>query len=202
MHHRFLMSFTKQTRCVAAIATSSVSCGSALSYDIVTAKLKPFPIILLLSGNQGFQGSTAHMNRHPELDSINVLIVDDHPIIREGLRKLLETEPDIVIVAEAATGQSALETARHLQPDVVLLDINLPDVNGIEVTSKLKAERSHVAVVLLTAYDDKEQVLHAMRAGASAYAPKDIEPEKLVAVIRQVARGNYVIDGKVFNERG
>src|SRR5258708_6771976 len=142
------------------------------------------------------------MNRHPELDSINGLIVDDHPIIREGLRKLLETEPDIVIMAEAATGQSALETARHLQPDVVLLDINLPDVNGIEVTSKLKAERSHVAVVLLTAYDDQEQVLHAMRAGASAYCPKEIEPEKLIAVIRQVARGNYVIDGKVFNERG
>ncbi len=142
------------------------------------------------------------MDTHQELNSINVLIVDDHPLIREGLRKLLDMEPDINIMAEAGTGQQALDIARHLQPDVVMLDINLPDLNGIEVTSKIKAERSHIAVVLLTAYDDEEQVLHALRAGASAYCPKDIDPERLVAVIRQVARGNFVISGKVYNERG
>ncbi len=136
------------------------------------------------------------------LHKINVLIVDDHPIMREGLRKLLQEEPDIMVVAEAGTGQQALDIARDLQPDVVLLDINLPNLNGIQVTSKLKAERTGIAVVLLTAYDDEEQVLHAMRAGASAYCPKDIEPERLMNVIRQVARGNYMIAGKVYNERG
>jgi DNA-binding NarL/FixJ family response regulator len=133
---------------------------------------------------------------------INVLIVDDHPIMREGLRKLLEAEPDLVVIAEAGTGQQALDMARDTQPDVVLLDINLPNLNGIQVTSRLKADRNRIAVVLLTAYDDEEQVLHAMRAGASAYCPKDIEPERLMGVIRQVAQGNFMIAGKVYNERG
>jgi DNA-binding NarL/FixJ family response regulator len=143
------------------------------------------------------------MDKHQELNSlINVVIVDDHPMIREGLRKLLGDEPDIVILAEAGTGQQALDIAREMQPDVVLLDINLPDLNGIQVTSKLKGERTHMAVVLLTAYDDEEQILHAMRAGASAYCPKDIEPDRLMNVIRQVAKGNFVIAGKVYNERG
>src|SRR5437773_12460966 len=118
------------------------------------------------------------MNNSPKPDTerkINVLIVDDHPIMREGLRKLVEQEPDIVVIAEAGTGLQALEVARDTQPDVVLLDINLPNLNGIQVTSRLKADRNRIAVVLLTAYDDEEQVLHAMRAGASAYCPKDIE---------------------------
>jgi DNA-binding NarL/FixJ family response regulator len=143
------------------------------------------------------------MDKHQDLKSlINVVIVDDHPLIREGLRKLLGDQPDLVILAEASTGQQALDVAREMQPDVVLLDINLPDLNGIQVTSKLKNERNHIAVVLLTAYDDEEQILHAMRAGASAYCPKEIDPDKLMAVIRQVAKGNFVIAGKVYNERG
>jgi DNA-binding NarL/FixJ family response regulator len=138
-----------------------------------------------------------------ELDSkITIVIVDDHPLIREGLRKLLSDEKDIVILGEASTGQQALDLARDVQPDVVLLDINLPDLNGIQVTSKLKSERTHMAVVLLTAYDDEEQILHAMRSGASAYCPKDIDVERLLSVIRQVAKGNFVIAGKVYNERG
>ena len=143
------------------------------------------------------------MDKFQELKSlINVVIVDDHPLIREGLRKLLGDQPDIAVLAEAGTGHQALEIARDMQPDVVLLDINLPDLNGLQVTSRLKGERTHMAVVLLTAYDDAEQVLHAMRAGASAYCPKDIEPDMLLNVIRQVARGNFVIYGKTYNERG
>jgi DNA-binding NarL/FixJ family response regulator len=136
------------------------------------------------------------------LEKISILIVDDHPIIREGLRKLLELEDDIVVLAEAGTGQQALEFVRQSQPDVVLLDINLPNLNGLQVTAQLKADRNHTAVVLLTAYDDDEQILHAMRAGASAYCPKDIPTDRLMEVIRQVARGNYVIGGKIYNERG
>lgn len=133
---------------------------------------------------------------------INVLIVDDHPILREGLHKLLETEGDITVVAEAGTGEEALAIVRRIQPDVVLLDINLPTLNGLQVTARLKAEHSHIGVVLLTAYDETEQILHAMRVGASAYCPKDIETNRLLAVIRHVARGNYVIGDKVYNERG
>ncbi len=136
------------------------------------------------------------------LRKITILIVDDHPIMREGLRKLLELEQDIIVVGEAGTGEDALTTARQIQPDVVLLDINLPNLNGLQVTSLLKADRRRIAVVLLTAYDDEEQILHAMRAGASAYCPKDIATDRLMDVIRQVARGNFVIGGKVYNERG
>ncbi|MEP7286585.1 MAG: response regulator transcription factor [Chloroflexota bacterium] len=143
------------------------------------------------------------MDKHPEISElINIVIVDDHPLIREGLHKLLGSETDIVVLAEAANGLQALTTIREVQPDVVLLDINLPDMNGIQVTSKLKSEWRHMAIVLLTAYDDDEQILHAMRAGASAYCPKEIEPDRLMNVIRQVARGNFVIGGKVYNERG
>src|SRR5436309_1798238 len=133
---------------------------------------------------------------HQELNAlhkITVLIVDDHPIIRDGLRKLLEMEQDIVVIAEAGSGQQALELVREVQPDVVLLDINLPNLNGLQVTSQLKADRNRTGIVLLTAYDDDEQILHAMRSGASAYCPKDIETDRLLEVIRQVARGNYVI---------
>src|SRR5258708_7356376 len=130
------------------------------------------------------------------LHNISVMIVDDHPIMREGLRKLLQDQEDLYVIAEGTTGPQALELARDHQPDVVLLDINLPELNGIQVASKLKAERSKIAVVLLTAYDDDEQVLHAMRAGASAYCPKDIEPERLLTVIRQAAKGNDIIRDK------
>jgi DNA-binding NarL/FixJ family response regulator len=130
------------------------------------------------------------------------MIVDDHPIIREGLRKLLEMESDIIVIAETGTGEQALALAREKQPDVVLLDINLPRMNGLQVASLLKADRTRTAVVLLTAYDDEEQILHAMRSGASAYCPKDIETDRLLEVIRQVSRGNFVIGGKVYNERG
>ena len=142
------------------------------------------------------------INDHRELSAlrkITVLIVDDHPIMREGLRRLLELEQDITVLAEVGTGEQALEVAHRIQPDVVLLDINLPTLNGLQVTSRLKNERRHIAVVLLTAYDDQEQILHAMRAGASAYCPKDIDPDKLIEVIRQAAGGNFIVQGKVYN---
>src|SRR5258708_25775113 len=84
------------------------------------------------------------MDNHQELNSINILIVDDHPLIREGLRKLLDMEPDINIMAEAGTGQQALEIPRHLQPDVVMLAINLPNLDAIRGTSQLNAERNQI----------------------------------------------------------
>jgi DNA-binding NarL/FixJ family response regulator len=137
-----------------------------------------------------------------QLSTIKVLIVDDHPIMRGGLHKLLDLEEDIVVLGEAGTGEQALENIREMQPDVVLLDINLPDLNGLQVTARLKAERNRAAIVLLTAYDDSDQELYAMRAGAAAYCPKAIEPDRLFEVIRHVAGGKFVIGGKVYNERG
>lgn len=136
------------------------------------------------------------------LRKITVLIVDDHPVFRQGLHNLLKTEDDIEVLAEGASGEEALALTSTLQPDVLLLDINLPGMNGLQVTSRLKADHSPTAIILLTAYDDAEQVLHAMRSGGSAYCPKDIEPEILVDVIRRVAQGYYVIGQHTFDHEG
>ena len=133
------------------------------------------------------------LREHRTSDSISVLIVDDHPLFRDGLQKALELEDDIRVVGQCADGEQALLSAARLAPDVVLLDINLPSINGLQVARQLKAEHSHIAVVFLTAYHDSQQVLHAMRAGASAYCPKDIMPDDLIDVIREVARGYYIV---------
>ncbi|HEX3049583.1 MAG TPA: response regulator transcription factor [Aggregatilineaceae bacterium] len=133
---------------------------------------------------------------------IRLLIVDDHPVFRQGLRNIFATEDDIQVIAEGASGEQALHLVHELQPDVLLLDINLPGINGLQVTSRLKAEHSPTAIVLLTAYDDIEQVLHAMRSGGAAYCPKDIEPELLIDVVRKAARGYYIIGNRVFDKEG
>jgi DNA-binding NarL/FixJ family response regulator len=132
---------------------------------------------------------------------VTLLIVDDHPVFRQGLRNVFMTEPDIDVVAEGASGEEALHLVHTLQPDVLLLDINLPGINGLQVTSRLKADHAQTAIVLLTAYDDMEQVLHAMRSGGAAYCPKDIEPELLIDIVRNVARGYFVVGNQVFDEQ-
>lgn len=136
--------------------------------------------------------------RHAAPLRISLVLVDDHPVFRQGLRNIFAAEDDIRILAEAATGEEALRLCRVLVPDVVVLDINLPGLNGLQVTHRLKAEQVPTAVVLLTAYDDFEQVLHAMRSGAAAYCPKDIEPDALVNVVRQVMQGYYVVNGELY----
>ncbi len=134
--------------------------------------------------------------------SIRLLIIDDHPVFRQGLRDIFDTEDDIEVIAEGNSGELALQLVHRLQPDVLLLDINLPGINGLQVTSRLKSEHSTTAIVLLTAYDDMEQVLHAMRSGGAAYCPKDVEPETLVEVVRNVARGYYVVGHQMFDREG
>jgi DNA-binding NarL/FixJ family response regulator len=135
-------------------------------------------------------------------DKIRVLIVDDHPIMRDGLARLLELADDIVVIGQAPSGEEALKLVRTLRPQVVLLDINLPGANGLEVTAQIKNEfRSNVNVVLMTAHDDQEQIIHAMRIGASGYASKEIETQKLIETIEHAARGGYVIHGKLYSER-
>jgi DNA-binding NarL/FixJ family response regulator len=136
------------------------------------------------------------------MDRIRILVIDDHPLFRQGLRDVLRNEPDIEVVGEGADGQEALALTHSLKPDALILDINLPELNGLQVTRQLRAERVTCAVVMLTAYDDIEQVLHAFRAGASAYCPKDVHPSKLVEVIRQVVQGHYVLGDQVFDREG
>jgi DNA-binding NarL/FixJ family response regulator len=127
------------------------------------------------------------------LKKITVLIVDDHPLFREGLQRALELEDDVVIAGHCEDGEMALRLTRQYQPDVILLDVNLPTMNGLQVARQLKAERAGVAVVLLTAYHEVGQVIHAMRAGASAYCAKTITPDDLIAIIRDAAAGYYII---------
>ncbi len=133
---------------------------------------------------------------------IRLLIVDDHPVFRQGLLRIFDAEEDIQVVAEGGSGEQALELVHALRPDVLLLDINLPGINGLQVASRLKSEHASTAIVLLTAYDDMEQVLHAMRSGGAAYCPKDIEPEQLVNIVRTVARGYFVVEGRVLDADG
>jgi len=134
-------------------------------------------------------------------DRIELLIVDDHPVFRRGLRDVLAVQTDIAIVGEAADGESAIEKAVELHPDVVLMDINLPSINGLQATRRLKSRAPDISVIMLTAYDDEEQVYHAIRAGASAYYAKDVDPQELVEAIRQVSQGLYVVGGAVLDER-
>ncbi len=130
----------------------------------------------------------------------SLMLVDDHPLFRQGLRRVLEAEEDLEVIMEVADGEEALRLAKQLAPDVVIMDINLPHMNGLQVTRELKHAAPEVAVIMLTAYHDDEQIFHSVRAGAAAYFPKDVTPRRLVEAIRQVSRGNYVIDDEVLNK--
>lgn len=132
---------------------------------------------------------------------ISVLIVDDHPLFRDGLKQALELEEDIVVVGYSDEGEDAIRKARLLRPDVILLDINLPGMNGFQVARQIKSERPDMAVVVLTAYHDIQQVVHAMRAGASAYCSKEVTPDELVEIVRETVRGYYVVGGERLDQR-
>jgi DNA-binding NarL/FixJ family response regulator len=133
---------------------------------------------------------------------IDVMIVDDHPVFRQGLKNVLAAQEDLCIIDEAADGETAIEKAEERNPDVVIMDINLPELNGLQATRELKERCPEINVIMLTAYDDEEQIYHAIRSGASAYHAKDVRPERLVGVIRQVNEGYYVVDNAVLDEKG
>lgn len=129
-------------------------------------------------------------------DTIRVLIVDDHPIYRSGLETALQYADDIESVGVSENGEDALRQIRKKTPDIVLLDVNLPGMNGLQVARQLRNEHDKLSVVILTAHHDTEQIIHAMRSGAAAYCPKDLGAEKLITIIRDVAAGYYVVDDK------
>lgn len=135
------------------------------------------------------------------MERIRVLIVDDHPFFREGLQRVFSAEEDLEVVGEASDGEEAVRQAGRLRPDVVIMDVNLPTINGLEATRRIKDDYPQVNVVILTAYDDEEQVYRAVRSGASAYHSKDVNPQELVATIRHVYAGRYVLRQTVLTER-
>ena len=120
---------------------------------------------------------------------IRVLIADDQPVVRSGLRMIFDGEEDISIVGEACDGAEAVEAARHTQPDVVLMDIRMPGMDGIEATRRLTTEGEHLRVVILTAYDPDQHVFESLAAGASGFLLKSDSPERLIAAVRAVHAG-------------
>jgi len=131
---------------------------------------------------------------------VRIAVVDDHPFFRDGICRTLELVPDFELVGEFDDGAKGLKAIRHTQPDIAVLDVNLPTMNGLEVLKVLKSERLPTRVIILTAHHDIEQTIHVIRAGAYAYAAKDIEPETLVKVVRGVASNAYVINGKRYTQ--
>lgn len=131
---------------------------------------------------------------------IRLMIVDDHPLFRAGLRRIVELEDDFNIISEVANGAEALEKARAVKPQVILMDVNLPGMNGLQVTRELMTSHSECAVIILTAFHDDEQMLHALRCGASSYFPKDVNPQMLVDAIRQVATGKFVVNEQILSK--
>ena len=125
--------------------------------------------------------------------TIRLLLIDDHAVVRSGLRMLLESESDMVIVGEGGTAREALEAVARLTPDLVLMDIGLPDMSGIEVTQKIKTGWPQVAVVALTIHEDEEYFFKMLEAGASGYVPKRAAPEELLSAIRVAAAGEVYL---------
>ncbi|MDQ2953216.1 MAG: response regulator transcription factor [Chloroflexota bacterium] len=126
-----------------------------------------------------------------------VLLVDDHELVRQGIAAMLHGAADVQVVAEARTGREALEVARRELPDVVLMDVKMPDMDGLEATRKLKEERPRTAVVMLTMHDNPTYLREAVRAGAAGYLLKDVSKDELLDAIRQVATGGAFIESQM-----
>lgn len=125
--------------------------------------------------------------------ALRVIIADDHKLFREGLRRVLELDGGFEVVGEAATGEQALGLLARVKCDLVLMDINMPELNGVEATKRISAEYSEVAVLVLSIHDDREYLLEVLKAGASGYLLKDVEPAALMEAMRTVARGGSIV---------
>jgi len=130
-------------------------------------------------------------------DPITVLLVDDHELVRRGVRAFLETRPDITVVAEAGSGEEAVRLAAEYAPDVALMDLIMPGMDGVEATRLLTARSPRTSVVMLTSYHDDEHVFPAIRAGALSYVLKEVGPEELADAVRKAAAGEAVLHPRV-----
>jgi DNA-binding NarL/FixJ family response regulator len=133
---------------------------------------------------------------------IRVVVVDDHPLFRQGVVDALSFDDDIDIVGETDNAEEAIPLIESLQPRVAIVDVNLPGMNGLQLTRKIMENKFPTKVILLTAYDDIEQVIHAFKSGASAYRAKHVKPEDLIDTVRLVAAGKYLVGDDVLDKMG
>lgn len=130
-------------------------------------------------------------------DIITVLLVDDHAMVRQGVRTFLETQADLLVVGEAGSGAEAVEMAAQHVPDVVLMDLIMPEMDGVEATRRVKQASPRSQVVVLTSYHEDEHIFPALKAGALSYVLKDLSAEELAAAVRKAAKGEAVLHPRV-----
>uniref|UniRef100_UPI00286AA7FF response regulator n=1 Tax=Armatimonas sp. TaxID=1872638 RepID=UPI00286AA7FF len=130
-------------------------------------------------------------------EPIRLLLIDDHAIIRQGIKALLRSRPEIEVVAEAGSGEEGVALCEQHAPDVVLLDLVMPGIGGVEAARRIKLASPRTHVIVLTSYHEDEHILPAIRAGALSYLLKDIPPEELVEAIRKAARGEATLSSQV-----
>ena len=128
---------------------------------------------------------------------IRVLLADDHALVREGTRRLLETENDVEVVAEAASGEEAVEATKRLHPDIAIMDIAMPGMGGIEATRAIKVSCPETAVLVLSAYDDEPYLMKLLEVGAAGFLLKSVHGQELISAIRAVSRGESVLQPSI-----
>jgi len=116
-----------------------------------------------------------------------IVVIEDHPLFRQGVVDILSEEKDLKVVGQASNGVDGLRMIRERKPDVAIIDVNLPGMNGLQVTRQISLEKLDARVILLTAYDDTDQKIHAVRSGAAAYCTKDVQPKELIDIIQKVS---------------
>lgn len=127
------------------------------------------------------------------MDEITLIVVDDHPVVRDGLQGMLSGQPDIEVVGEAVNGREAMEMALRLEPDVILMDLRMPEMDGVAAIEGILAERPGANILVLTTYDSDEDIVRAMEAGATGYLLKDAPRQELFRAVRAAARGESVL---------
>jgi len=129
--------------------------------------------------------------------TVRILIADDHPIVREGLATVLSQEDDIKVVGQASNGSEAVSKAKELHPDIILMDLQMPEMDGVEAMQRIKEEAPDIGIIILTTYDTDDYIFRGIEAGARAYLLKDSPPEEVLKAIRAVHKGESIIQPRV-----
>jgi len=134
----------------------------------------------------------------PDTDApASILLIDDHPLLRQGIKQLVDLEDDMEVVAEASNARDGITLARDIEPDLILLDLNMPEMNGIDTLKALRADEIGSRIIIFTVSDHEDDVVAALRAGADGYLLKDMEPDDLVPQLRQAALGRMAISDRL-----